>query len=102
MVPLLEVPGTRSGRLRLVETGPWNAATFLAAAVRETPSARGVAEAEESESQMLGMGGGGGNERFAPRRGLDVVSIAMMSGSCYKSAWGKPANGFKLNGFTND
>lgn len=61
-----------------------------------------MAEAEESESQMLGMGGGGGNERFAPRRGLDVVSIAMMSGSCYKSAWGKPANGFKLNGFTND
>lgn len=43
--------------------------------------------AEESERQMLGVGGGGGNERFAPRGGrLDVVSIAMMSGSWYKSA----------------
>lgn len=70
--------------------------------MRETPSARGVAEAEESESQMLWMGGGGGNERFAPRRGLDVVSIATMTGSCYKSARGKPANRFKLNAFTND
>lgn len=92
----------RSGRLRLVETGLWNAATFFAAAVGETASARGVAEAEESESQMLRMGGGAGNERFAPRCRLDVVSIAMTSGSCSNVCGGKPANRFKLNRFTND
>lgn len=50
-------------------------------------------------ARCLGWEVGGGNERFAPRRGLDVVSIAMMSGKLLQVCGGKTSKQVEIKRF---